>query len=175
LIFSLAFASLPFHQLDRVRQQLAARESQRLMLVLLRSNNAGNKEPTSPLSAQSEQSPQDHPLGGSSPPLELSAALASASGGSTADHGFERPPGEVGEQRLLELRRRLGLDSKMLVVLGEDTLTDKGTAASPIVTRLHKHTREYAHAYYLAQVHFHAQTELRLSVKSYPLKPHLPA
>jgi len=140
-------------QLDRVRQQLAARESQRLVLVLLRSNSTGNMEPASPLSSHSEHSPQkEHPLDGGSPPLEPSAASASATGASSAaDHGFERPPGEVGEQRLLELRRRLGLDSKMLVVLGEDSLTDKGTA-SPIVARLHKHTREYAHAYYLAQV-----------------------
>jgi hypothetical protein len=55
----------------------------------------------------------------------------------------------VAEQRLLELRRRLGLESKLVVVLQEGSLAE---GASSALARLHKHTREYAHAYYLAQV-----------------------
>ena len=60
----------------------------------------------------------------------------------------------MAEHRLLELRRRCGLESRLVVVLMADSLEDGGAFAggAALLTRLHKHVREYAHGYYLAQV-----------------------
>jgi hypothetical protein len=84
-------------------------------------------------------------------PPSKSAASSLTSRGSSG--GLPTSP-EVFVIKVSELKKRCSLDSKMVVVLSEADLAVSASASaspSPLAIRLHKHSREFAHSYYLTQ------------------------
>ena len=89
-----------------------------------------------------------------------SGSVARASAGSTSPpRGGKQSSGglpsspEVFQGKVSELKKRCCLDSKMVVVLSDSDLAAASASSLPssLVIRLYKHTREFAHSYYLTQ------------------------
>ena len=161
---------------ERTRSKVAQRDGTKLMLVLLKRRSDPDVDVTEDLDDEegaNENTHESHEdtgdngdensdgdgLAQGGPSTSGSVARASA-GSNSPPRGGKQSSGslpsspEVFQGKVSELKKRCCLDSKMVVVLSDSELAAAYSASSPpssLVIRLHKHTREFAHSYYLTQ------------------------